>query len=50
MRTLLQLICCLLTIGLCAGCSSQQNENRPDIYRGGQYYGDAVRAKDLKNK
>ena len=35
---------------LIAGCAESVGTNRPSAYRGGQYYGDAVHARDLEGR
>jgi hypothetical protein len=32
------------------GCATPREANQPRIYRGGQYYEDAVHAEDLKSR
>ena len=36
-----------LAVFLCTSCASSREAKRPTVYRGGQYYGDALHAKDL---
>lgn len=36
-----------LVLFLCTGCASSHEVKRPTVYRGGQYYGDAIHAEDL---
>jgi len=48
MRISLPLLCLLFAIVLCASCSSSREARRPEVYRGGQYYGDALHANDFK--
>ena len=40
----------LACIVLLAGCSGARESAAPSVYRGGQYYGDAVHAQDLKQR
>ena len=48
MRRPLRCVCCLLALLLgMAGCAHQSSE-RPNVYRGGEYYPDALHAGDLK--
>jgi hypothetical protein len=42
---------CLIAVAMTLGsCASSSRPNRPRVYRGGLYYGDAVHSRDLKNQ
>jgi len=41
--------CLLASLAMLAGCAHSPRK-RPHVYSGGQYYGDAVHAQDLKNQ
>jgi hypothetical protein len=45
------LLSCAFVVCLCAGCASSheatRETKRPNVYLGGQYYGDALHAEDL---
>jgi hypothetical protein len=40
-------ILALLGFLLLAGCSSKSEPQRPGVYRGGAYYGDAIHSEDV---
>ena len=50
MRTFLRIFCVIAAITLCAGCSCHSKSKHPVNYQGGQYYGDALHAGDLKSQ
>jgi hypothetical protein len=53
MPIILRSICAIsvmLTLASCASSSSSADKNRPHIYRGGQYYGDAWHAGDTDTR
>ena len=41
---------CLFALSVLAGGCADAAGNRPSVYRGGQYYGDAVHAGDFKGR
>lgn len=47
MRIVLRTLCFLLTLAIGTGCSATSEPKRPHVYRGGQYYGDAIHGRDL---
>ncbi len=49
MRTFLRGVCAFIAMMALASCSSTEH-NRPTVYRGGQYYGDAVHSTDLNQQ
>lgn len=49
-RRFLPIICLLLAAAICAGCASRPEAKRPTVYRGGQYYGDAVHSHELASQ
>jgi hypothetical protein len=49
-RSIVPVICLLLAAAMCAGCASHSEAKRPTVYRGGQYYGDAVHSYDLASQ
>src|SRR5258708_33781153 len=48
MRTCLRFLCLPLALAIYTGCAAQPHVKRPYVYRGGQYYGDALHAEDLQ--
>ena len=50
MQILLRFFCVVAAMTMCVGCSGHSRDQRPEVYRGGQYYGDALHAKDLKKQ
>jgi hypothetical protein len=52
-RSIVPFVCLLLfTAVICTGCTSSRSAEikRPSVYRGGQYYGDAVHSYDLASQ
>ena len=50
-RPIVPLVCLLVAAVICTGCTSRTAEvKRPSVYRGGQYYGDAVHSYDLASQ
>jgi hypothetical protein len=45
-------ICAILVMATVAGCasSSSADKNRPSVYQGGEYYGDAWHASDADSR
>jgi len=51
-RSIVPLVCLLVAAVICTGCASSRTAEakRPSVYRGGQYYGDAVHSYDLASQ
>jgi len=49
-RRFVPISCLLLAAALCTGCASRSEAKRPIVYRGGQYYGDAVHSHELASQ
>lgn len=51
-RSIVPLICLVTAAVICTGCASSRTAEakRPSVYRGGQYYGDAVHSYDLASQ
>jgi hypothetical protein len=52
MPILFRSLCAILVLATLAGCasSSSADKNRPSVYEGGQYYGDAWHAGDTNTQ